>query len=1332
MKQTIKHVIQPTSFITKFNSFLFTYGKATVKQSLFGILFLLTIGYNTKTMGQQPLAGSDELGRVLPNNPEVGDPKENKHVGMFYFLWMGHSASLTSQTHYDLDEIIPANNAVLYDFDHADWGSTHSAYYFWDKPLYDYYKGTDYWVHLKNMQLLADAGVDFLFIDATNAIHYPAENDALMQAIVALQNQGRDAPKIVQYTNSNSVGTMQAIYNDFYKSGAAYRYPTTWYYLDGKPLIIGDQAAASDTDYATFFTFRANQWPTEPKKTNGWPWIDFNRPQQVHQNANGQNEVINVSVAQHPNLDMAMGGTAFYGGTGNWGRSYRNGSPGNPATDLAYGYNVQEQWDYAISQDVPYVLVTGWNEWIVGRWHYSRNGRGEWSQFVDQASPEYSRDIEPSATNSVIRDNYYMQLIANIRKYKGLDSLTTNIDEVSITSMSDWATASNSYWDYTGDVLDRNHASAIVVPLITLTNTTGRNDFETLKFSKDATNLYFYAKTVDNITANSGTNWMTLLINQDRAITGWEGFDYRVVSGNQLQSYSGSAWTNLATVTYTVLDNEMYITIPRSQITNGSEAVDLEFKWSDNMQDDTEPLDWYINGDAAPGSRLCYVASEVTPAVIPADAVNGFLSAGFESPVITGFAQAPSNSDWTFSGTSGFVANGSAYGNVNAPEGTQAAYIQENGEISQQLYVSKTQNYAIKFQTAQRPSQNQTLEILVDGINVGSVTAASTGYEAYTSAAVSLQGGQNHTITVKGTNPLGGDHTAFVDGMELYTVPADAVDAFLNEGFENPSVVGFQQSPSNADWSFTGTSGILDNGSVYGNTNAPEGTQAAYIQENGEITQEIHSSVTKDYVIKFQTAQRPSQNQTLAVYVNGDSIGTVTPDSSSYEPYTSETISLTGGLNHTITIKGTNPMGGDNTAFVDALTLDEAIPVPAVNPNLGFEMPVIATSPGYVYNPTGGSWTFSGSAGLLANGGGFGNPNAPEGIQSCFLQGFGHIEQTINIATAGTYELKLKAAQRTGNTQTFKVYCDANLIATITPSPTSFLNYSTAGFTVATGNHTFKLEGTNPLGGDNTVFLDALEIAVAIPTFNTSFETPSIAASPGYAYTPTGGNWIFDSQSGIVKDSGGFGNPNAPDGTQACFLQQSGTVEQIVSFPVTGSYSISIKAAQRAGNTQTFKVYINGNSIGTITPSSTSYLSYTINNFSVNSGNNTIKLEGTNPLSGDNTAFIDAIDLQFVSTAQSKSIAKDVEVIEKVNGLQLTTYPNPFSEYTNVSFSLENASVVRFEVYSFSGQKVISKAKEYPSGQHEMKISADHLKAGIYLLRVRSDDQVEMMKVILQ
>src|SRR3546814_1939711 len=46
-----------------------------------------------------------------------------------------------------------------------------------------------------------------------------------------------------------------------------------------------------------------------------------------------------------------------------------------------------------------------------------------YSWFCDQASPEYSRDIEPTRTAG-IQDHYYMQLVSNIRRYKGIEENT--------------------------------------------------------------------------------------------------------------------------------------------------------------------------------------------------------------------------------------------------------------------------------------------------------------------------------------------------------------------------------------------------------------------------------------------------------------------------------------------------------------------------------------------------------------------------------------------------------------------------------------------------------------------------------------------------------------------------------------------------------------------------------------------------------------------------------------------------------------------------------------------------------------------------------------------
>ena len=63
------------------------------------------------------------------------------------------------------------------------------------------------------------------------------------------------------------------------------------------------------------------------------------------------------------------------------------------------------------------MLVTGWNEWIAGRW-------GEPTGplvFVDQLDQEFSRDIEPMTGGH--GDNYYWQLVANVRRYKGASAL---------------------------------------------------------------------------------------------------------------------------------------------------------------------------------------------------------------------------------------------------------------------------------------------------------------------------------------------------------------------------------------------------------------------------------------------------------------------------------------------------------------------------------------------------------------------------------------------------------------------------------------------------------------------------------------------------------------------------------------------------------------------------------------------------------------------------------------------------------------------------------------------------------------------------------------------
>lgn len=554
----------------------------------------------------QPFSGADELGRILPQYPEVGGKRSDKQVGLFYFLWQGDSTSPTSEDRWDLSKIEKEHPEVFADFHHPNWGGGAMGagrYYFWGEPIYGYYRGDDYWVHLRNLQLLADAQVDFLIIDATNRITYPNQAETLMRAMSAIRQQGKPVPQVVFYTNTASGETMQAIYDQFYAPHAPARFAENWFTLDGKPLIIGISEEAKGRNYEDFFTFRESQWPNEPKKIGGWPWIEFERPQKVYENHRGELEIVNVSAAQHPNLEASMGGSAFYGKSGNWGRSFRDGHPGDPTTDMVHGYNIQEQWDFALEQHVPFVFITGWNEWIAGKWQHPAGDRPNEAHFVDQANPEYSRDIEPTRTAG-LKDTYYLQMIANIRRYKGVDSQEVIVRQKLMPALSQWDAIPEAYRDYLGEVAPRDHPGAQSRPTTIYTNQTGRNDIHVLKVVATERELGFYCETVDELSPRDQDNWMTLWLNTDGDYqTGWNGYDFRVIRGGTLQRYRKGHWVTVKQITSELDGNKLLIRVPNHLLDAAGELAYLEIKWSDNMQEE-DPLDWYVSGDVAPGGRL--------------------------------------------------------------------------------------------------------------------------------------------------------------------------------------------------------------------------------------------------------------------------------------------------------------------------------------------------------------------------------------------------------------------------------------------------------------------------------------------------------------------------------------------------------------------------------------------------------------------------------------------------------------------------------------------------------------------------------------------------------
>ena len=261
---------------------------------------------------------------------------------------------------------------------------------------------------------------------------------------------------------------------------------------------------------------------------------------------------------------------------------------------------------------------------------------------------------------------------------------------------------------------------------------------------------------------------------------------------------------------------------------------------------------------------------------------------------------------------------------------------------------------------------------------------------------------------------------------------------------------------------------------------APQGSQVAFLQEAGlDQSGRRRLGRRQRTTISFDAAQRGNYGtsvQNFEVLVDGAVVGRFQPPGPAYQVESTTAFTVAPGT-HAIEFLGLDSAGGDNTAFLDAVSVAASAPPPALG-DPGFES--VPVGDGFAYDPTGSAWTFSGGAGVSGNGSGFtsGNPIAPQGSQVAFLQEQGAATQVVSGWSGGSYVITFDAARRGnyGGIENFEVTVDGVVVATFTPSTTSYQLESTSIFTVAAGSHTIAFVGLNSAGGDDTDFLDAVSI----------------------------------------------------------------------------------------------------------------------------------------------------------------------------------------------------------------------------------------------------------------
>jgi hypothetical protein len=364
-----------------------------------------------------------------------------------------------------------------------------------------------------------------------------------------------------------------------------------------------------------FFTFRPGQssYLAGPQRSDDWGWLELAPQHGYVDKGGGHYELMPVGVAQNwsekNDAIAAMNGPKIRGRSFTTVDRFKKLSPDS----YLYGYNFQEQWDRALQVDPDIVFVTGWNEWVAGR---VENWQGVSNAFPDQFDLENSRDIEPMKGG--YGDNYYYQLIANIRRFKGMEPPPPASGPKTIAidgSFADWTDVAPHFRASRGNVQVRDghgYKDPSTGQPIHYTNNTARNDIVGAKVARDGSNIYFHVEAATDLTNPADPNWMQLLIDADRnKATGWEGYEFMVdryaADGKAVLSTSSGSWNwkDVAEVDYRVAGTGIEIAIPRSSLhLPPGQPLDLEFKWLDSPTSSGDIMSVYTDGEAAPSGRF--------------------------------------------------------------------------------------------------------------------------------------------------------------------------------------------------------------------------------------------------------------------------------------------------------------------------------------------------------------------------------------------------------------------------------------------------------------------------------------------------------------------------------------------------------------------------------------------------------------------------------------------------------------------------------------------------------------------------------------------------------
>jgi hypothetical protein len=253
---------------------------------------------------------------------------------------------------------------------------------------------------------------------------------------------------------------------------------------------------------------------------------------------------------------------------------------------------------------------------VAQKQRYKANGRRS-CYFVDQYNDEFSRDIEP--VTSGFFDNYYMQTVENIRRFKGVQGEFPKepAKKVDFETLSGFE-KTKAYYGFPDAEKERDCKSANF-SLPDYKNASGRNNISSIRVAHDDAYLYFLIEFDKKPNfGEEGRLALTKLClsfpefddNAENAESGQSGRAFDFIVGERADGAQASVRSlidgSLGEAAWRARDNFLGYRLQRESLPLGSGEFSLAFKAVDNVENAENVPELYTQGVCCPIGRFAY------------------------------------------------------------------------------------------------------------------------------------------------------------------------------------------------------------------------------------------------------------------------------------------------------------------------------------------------------------------------------------------------------------------------------------------------------------------------------------------------------------------------------------------------------------------------------------------------------------------------------------------------------------------------------------------------------------------------------------------------------